>query len=101
MMKKIVQQYIEENPIILLKAVGITDFPSMKTQIIVRCPLHKDNSPSLSLNLQKCIWNCFAGCGSGSFIKLYSVSKNLNSPSEFPLVLREIADLYTGGKNDE
>lgn len=31
----------------------------------LRCPLHDDRSPSLSLNLAKDVWNCHAGCGGG------------------------------------
>lgn len=37
----------------------------------VCCPIHKERSPSCSVNLQKAVYNCFACGASGSLIKLY------------------------------
>ncbi len=35
-------------------------------QAKVPCPLHDDARPSFSVNLQKGLWHCFAGCGAGN-----------------------------------
>lgn len=32
------------------------------------CPFHQDKTPSLSVNTEKGVWNCFAGCGSGGVL---------------------------------
>lgn len=37
-------------------------------EIRLRCPFHEDRSPSLSVNLDKGTWKCFAGCGEGGLI---------------------------------
>lgn len=34
------------------------------------CPFHKDQNPSLSVNVTDGIWKCHAGCGQGSVIDL-------------------------------
>lgn len=36
-------------------------------QLVGRCPLHQDNSPSFSLNLKYGAWTCFSSCGTGNF----------------------------------
>ncbi len=33
-----------------------------------RCPFHDDAHPSLSVNVRRGIWHCFAGCGSGTIV---------------------------------
>ena len=39
-----------------------------KASVAVRCVFHDDRLPSLSLNLEKGVWNCHAGCGSGGVL---------------------------------
>jgi hypothetical protein len=34
----------------------------------VRCPFHDDKLPSFSINIQKGVWNCHAGCGGGGIL---------------------------------
>lgn len=34
----------------------------------VRCPFHSDRTPSLSVNVEKGVWNCLAGCGRGGIL---------------------------------
>jgi len=34
----------------------------------VRCVFHHDRNPSLSLNFEKGLWNCHAGCGGGGIL---------------------------------
>lgn len=33
---------------------------------LANCPFHEDRSPSLSINTEKNVWICWAGCGGGS-----------------------------------
>ena len=35
---------------------------------VVRCVLHQDRNPSLSIDLGKAAWKCFAHCGEGGLI---------------------------------
>jgi len=37
---------------------------------IGKCPFHEDGSPSFSVNTDKQVWKCHAGCGGGSVIDL-------------------------------
>lgn len=39
-------------------------------RFMAKCPFHEDKSPSFSVDVDKGLWNCFAGCGSGSVIDL-------------------------------
>lgn len=39
-----------------------------KASMAVRCVFHDDNLPSLSINLEKGVWNCHAGCGNGGVL---------------------------------
>ncbi|MEK6861523.1 MAG: toprim domain-containing protein [Nanoarchaeota archaeon] len=48
------------------------DVPLNKRQFNINCPFHKDSHPSLSISLDKGVWICHAGCGSGSLSKLIS-----------------------------
>ena len=36
--------------------------------VSVRCPFHQDRTPSLSINIEKGVWKCHAGCGSGGIL---------------------------------
>lgn len=50
------------------------DMPSGDSQISILCPFHHDTSESCSINVDKGVWICFAGCGQGgliSFIRKY------------------------------
>lgn len=35
----------------------------------VRCPFHQDRTASLSVNVEKGVWKCHAGCGQGGFVE--------------------------------
>jgi DNA primase len=37
-------------------------------EVKVRCPFHDDQTPSMSLNLEKGVWKCHAGCGGGGLL---------------------------------
>ena len=37
-----------------------------------KCPLHKDRTPSFSINIKTGKWICFKGCGQGPLVTLVS-----------------------------
>lgn len=37
-------------------------------ELKLRCPFHQDRTPSFSLNIEKGVWACFAGCGKGGML---------------------------------
>ena len=37
--------------------------------VTVRCPFHDDRRGSLSLNIEKGVWKCHAGCGQGGIVE--------------------------------
>ena len=48
--------------------------PIEKSEVSIVCPLHDDRVSSLSINTDKGVWICFAGCGQGplkSFLSKY------------------------------
>ena len=50
------------------------DIPVGSDELSILCPFHDDTSESCSINLEKGVWICFAGCGQGSlksFIEQY------------------------------
>lgn len=52
--------------------------PNGKKEVVCLCPMHEDKEPSLSVNVETGLWNCFAGCGGGNAIqfiqRLYKLS---------------------------
>ena len=46
------------------------DIPFNRTEFSTLCHFHSDSSASCSINLDKGVWICFAGCGQGS-LKLF------------------------------
>jgi|TARA_R110000824_G_scaffold245313_1_gene434325 DNA primase len=49
----------------VLLDVGITP-DTYKDEFSIKCPFHVDKVDSCSINVEKGVWICFAGCGSGS-----------------------------------
>ena len=49
---------------VVLEEYGIDT--SLEDEYSIQCPFHVDNISSCSINLDKGLWICFAGCGSGS-----------------------------------
>ena len=57
----------------VLLDIGITP-STYKEEFSIRCPFHEDKIDSCSINIDKGVWICFAGCGSGNlktFIQRY------------------------------
>lgn len=47
-----------------------------------KCPFHEDKNPSLSIDLDKGVWKCHAGCGAGSVIDLLAMFEGV-TPDQF------------------
>jgi len=50
------------------------DVPEDYDEFSIRCPFHDDGVASCSINIEKGLWICFAGCGQGSlknFLRKY------------------------------
>lgn len=50
------------------------------------CPFHEDKSPSLSLNYDKKLWYCFAGCGGGNIIDFVMKVENVDFVSALKIL---------------
>ena len=48
------------------------DVPLDRIEFSTFCPFHSDTSPSCSINVEKGMWICFAGCGQGSLFSFIS-----------------------------
>ena len=40
--------------------------PDRKNEFSIKCPFHEDTVDSCSINIEKGVWICFAGCGQGT-----------------------------------
>ena len=69
-MNKIIYNFIKEN--------GMVITSQNNTEYRCLCPLHHDKNTSFSINKNNGKFICFAGCGSGDFIKLVSLIKKLS-----------------------
>ena len=49
----------------VLLDVGINP-STYKEEFSIKCPFHDDKIDSCSINIDKGVWICFAGCGSGT-----------------------------------
>ncbi len=73
------------------RGVKLTGGGAQKT---ARCPFHEDKSASFSVNVEKGIWHCHAGCGGGSVIDLVARFEGkrpgdlLKAPSPFETMRR-------------
>lgn len=50
-----------------------------RQQNTICCPFHNDESPSLGINDERGIFNCFGCSASGDYIKAYMLLNNLNT----------------------
>ena len=90
MKEKILRSYRQDPERFLFK-IGILKLKMNGYQASCRCPLHSDQNPSFSINLESGQWKCHAGCGSGDIFTLY---KNINSFSgSFYELLKEMTSL--------
>jgi hypothetical protein len=69
-MKKTRDEIIADNPVEdYCEQIGI-ELKGTGNERKAKCPFHKDDSPSFSVNISKQVWQCLAGCGGGSVIDL-------------------------------
>lgn len=57
----------------ILQDVGITITGEGEREYYALCPIHNDNTASLTINKKKGTWWCFAGCGGGADIVSFLV----------------------------
>jgi len=68
-----------------IEGLGITVVRESNEELLCLCPFHSDTKPSMSINVEKGVWICFAGCGSGSIRGLaerLKVQLKESSPAE-------------------
>lgn len=68
-------------------------------EIIVSCPYHFDSKPSASININKGLFNCFAGCGGKSFEQIYNdliIKQDIKMTEQFSLNLGNLLTQQTG-----
>lgn len=54
---------VEENDLRAFLVGQGVQIPSGRAKVVVKCMLHDDSRPSMSLDLARGLWKCFAGCG--------------------------------------
>ena len=54
------------------------DVPENINEFNVKCPFHDDRTPSLSINIDKGVWVCHAGCGKGRLAPLVARCLNIS-----------------------
>lgn len=65
--------------------------PGGNGQAMTICPFHEDQSPSLSINMENGLYNCF-GCGAaGNAYEFYAKAHSMTLPGDFAKVLAGIA----------
>jgi DNA primase len=63
----------------VIRRYGVDLIPaSGNGQLKGRCPFHEDGTPSLSVNPDKGLWNCFAGCGGGSVVDFVMMAEGID-----------------------
>jgi len=56
-------------------------FPVTGRDVNVRCPFHSDKAASLSINVEKGVWKCHAGCGQGGPVEFEKLLSNCDVPT--------------------
>jgi len=73
------QTIINRHPLLdYLHARGI-EVRRVGAKMMCCCPIHEDKSPSMSIDEDKGLWNCFAGCGGGSVIDLHAKLRGIDA----------------------
>lgn len=55
-------------------------------ELRAKCPLHSDNTPSFSMNINNGVWICHRGCGRGDFTKLVEAVLSCSSGEAYQWV---------------
>ena len=81
----------------------LPDIKNVGKNYMAVCPFHDDHNPSLSVNDQTGLFNCFGCDAKGNMFDFYARKHNLNTRSNFPQILNEIAETFgiTNGNRPE
>ena len=81
-------------------ATALTDIglsiPVGDSQISILCPFHQDTTESCSINIEKGVWICFAGCGQGHLKGFIADYKGWSYQQ-----VRDFLDNYKGNYKDD
>lgn len=81
-------------------ATALTDIglsiPVGDTQISILCPFHEDTTESCSINIDKGVWICFAGCGQGHLKNFIATYKGWSTQQ-----VRDYLDTYKSTYKDD
>lgn len=64
------EEFIAEHPLIATLERNGVKLIGNGNKRTAKCPFHEDGSPSFSVDVDKGLWHCHAGCGGGSVIDL-------------------------------
>lgn len=88
----------------IFNQVVLQIFPEAKetknNQLLVRCPFHDDQNPSLSVNSKTGAFNCFACPATGNFFDLYMQAKSVDFKTAL-IDLEKIAGINQIAKSSE
>ena len=70
------------------------------TQSMVKCPFHDDGSASLSINIDRGVWSCHAGCGNGGLVAFEKKFSECDDGTAW-VALSEIMGLAPSGSRPE
>ena len=59
-------------------------------KFVAKCPFHEDKLPSLSINDNRGLWHCFAGCGGGDIYSFIMMAEKVDFPTAIKIVSRII-----------
>ena len=81
-------------------ATALTDMglsiPIGDSQVSILCPFHEDTTESCSINVEKGVWICFAGCGQGHLKGFIADYKGWSYQQ-----VRDYLDNYKGNYKDD
>lgn len=76
------EQFKSKNSIVAVLEQRGTKMKKNGRTFMALCPFHQDRNPSMSIDPEKGVWNCHAGCGGGDVIRLLAMLRNM-SDGEF------------------
>jgi hypothetical protein len=62
----------------VFEAAGLSLGSARGAEIKALCPFHPDHTPSLSVNLEKAVYICRAGCSGGDAVNFFALRRNIS-----------------------
>ena len=91
MKDKILEYFNQDFLLFYGQYLSLTPHKQNGENFLVLCPFHKDTKPSFSFNQKSGLSKCF-GCGfEGDIFSFYAKLKGLNTKTDFPQILSQIA----------